>query len=870
MPAPFGSFPFDASGIDNFAHPQLITAQRAPTNQDIYPLGTEWIDASSLPGIIYTYVGGSTAWETGGNAYATTTTPGIVTLSSSIAGDASSTTLVPTVKEIKDYVDGVAIAGAPVATTTVQGIVTLATDTKAVNGTASTGLVALAVQPSNLAAVFASPPATGGTTPAAGAFTTLAFTTLSGSAGGNWLSGGTTINIGSDASNDAINIGTAGARIITLGDNSGATSVVINTGTGNLDLGVDTIAHAIRIGNATGATSVAITSGTGSIALASTGSGDITANSSDTLLLDSAGVLELNSSAGVISIGNDAVSQNIQIGTAGTRTITMGNVTATTQVVLNAGSNGFLFDGVTSSIFSIGPSNTTGAITIGGTAQSTGVITLGSSSATSTVKIQSGAGASTTTIGEGTAGANTTSINNGATGANSTINLLSGAVTAGTHAVNIFTGAASGGSQTFNLFTSTNAGAINIGTGGTGVKTIAIGGTAANVITLANTQTSGSLTVGNALVGGTVTVGGAAMTGALTLGASTAGQTVNISSAATIAGTNVVNVLAGATPGASQTFNLMTGVGTAGTYAVNILTGNSTGTTQSVSIATGSADTTLALGNVTGATGMTLSVGTGNFLANGAVTSTYTIGTALGTGLINIGLSTAGQTVAINNAASNTVANVVNILNGATPGANNTLNIMNGAGTAGTQTFNLLASGATRAGAVNIGTGAAAHAIVLGQVTSTIAVNGPQTNTLASGAATALTINTSAGTGKGISVTSSAVTVPDILSNVGGIQVTPTVVTAGASPQVCSNRHGSVIFSGVSIAAAATQVFTITNTLVTASSHIMAVIYGATTGSAPVIQSISPGAGTFNVTVMNGTGLTTTTANITVVFWVLD
>jgi len=251
---------------------------------------------------------------------------------------------------------------------------------------------------------------------------------------------------------------------------------------------------------------------------------------------------------------------------------------------------------------------------------------------------------------------------------------------------------------------------------------------------------------------------------------------------------------------------------------------------------------------------------------------TISVGGTAGTGTITLGQATnaTGQTISIASAASNTGANIVNILSGATPGASTTLNIMGGAGTAGTQTFNVLASGATRAGAVNIATGIAAHAVTIGQVTTTIAINGPTTHTLASGSAVGVTINTASGTGAGLSVTSSGVTIPDILSNVGGVKVTPSIVTAGASPQVSSNRHGSVIFSSVSIAAAADQTFTITNTLVTSSSKFIISMYGATTGSATSIKALTPGSGTFNVVVTNGTGATTTTANIEFVYWVLN
>ena len=69
----------------------------------------------------------------------------------------------------------------------------------------------------------------------------------------------------------------------------------------------------IEIGNVTGATSVTVNSGTGGTAINSTDAGDIIVNSDDTFLLDADGVLELNSSAGAISIGNDADNFAINI-----------------------------------------------------------------------------------------------------------------------------------------------------------------------------------------------------------------------------------------------------------------------------------------------------------------------------------------------------------------------------------------------------------------------------------------------------------------------------------------------------------------------------------------------------------------------------
>lgn len=109
----------------------------------------------------------------------------------------------------------------------------------------------------------------------------------------------------------------------------------------NINIGTGAAARTITVGNVTGATSLVLNSGTGGISLTSTGAGDILLNSSDTVLIDSVGVLELNSSAGVISIGNDAIAQAINIGTgAAARPITIGNITSGTSLTLNANTGG--------------------------------------------------------------------------------------------------------------------------------------------------------------------------------------------------------------------------------------------------------------------------------------------------------------------------------------------------------------------------------------------------------------------------------------------------------------------------------------------------------------------------------------------------
>lgn len=60
MSTPFGSYPFDASGVDNVAHPTVIQGYRAPAVTDIYPAFTEWVDLSQSPALLYVSQGAGT------------------------------------------------------------------------------------------------------------------------------------------------------------------------------------------------------------------------------------------------------------------------------------------------------------------------------------------------------------------------------------------------------------------------------------------------------------------------------------------------------------------------------------------------------------------------------------------------------------------------------------------------------------------------------------------------------------------------------------------------------------------------------------------------------------------------------------------
>jgi hypothetical protein len=183
--------------------------------------------------------------------------------------------------------------------------------------------------------------------------------------------GAKTINIGNGVDGNTISLGNGintSAQTINIASGAAAADSTVNifggvatAGTQTLNLATGASATAVNIGNTTGATAVVINSGTGSIALTSTGTGDITLDSDDTLLLDADGVLELNSSAGAISIGNDADAQAINIGTgAAARTITLGNATGATSVVVDVGT-GNLDLGVTATAHTTTLGSTTGA-----------------------------------------------------------------------------------------------------------------------------------------------------------------------------------------------------------------------------------------------------------------------------------------------------------------------------------------------------------------------------------------------------------------------------------------------------------------------------------------------------------------------------
>jgi hypothetical protein len=94
---------------------------------------------------------------------------------------------------------------------------------------------------------------------------------------------------------------------------------------------------------------------------------------------------------------------------------------------------------------------------------------------------------------------------------------------------------------------------------------------------------------------------------------------------------------------------------------------------------------------------------------------------------------------------------------------------------------------------------------------------------------------------------------------------------AAASPVVLNARSGQVVFTSVSIAAAADLTLTITNSAITASTtQVICDVSGATTGAALSVKSKTSSTGSLALVITNGTGATTTTADITVTFLVVN
>lgn len=340
----------------------------------------------------------------------------------------------------------------------------------------------------------------------------------------------------------------------------------------------------------------------------------------------SAGAITLSLPAAIVTPGSLTTTTTLTVGTnltvngnlsvAGTISFTDGLVVTgglTTDTLTTTGNVSMTG---AASVITIGDAARTATMNLGtSTAANSLLIQNGINSGTQTTSINNGATAAASIVnilsGAGSAGASqllmadnprvtvidlgnvapaaarTTTIAGGNAAVNDTVTLFGGAPSAGTQTFNLFSGNATGGTQVFNLGTGTGALALNIGTGATGVKTIAIGGTAANVITLGNTQTGGSIAIGALMTTGTITIGGTGLqVGTLTFGGGTGAQTVNLATG----GTGIKTVNIGNTAGVANVLSIGTLLGTTtfnGPTLVTLASGAATGLAVDTSGGTG-------------------------------------------------------------------------------------------------------------------------------------------------------------------------------------------------------------------------------------------------------------------------------------------
>lgn len=291
----------------------------------------------------------------------------------------------------------------------------------------------------------------------------------------------------------ALNIGTAAvASTITMGNITGATTVNINTGTGGsthtttngtyslvtgtgaINIGADAAAKTITIGNVTGATAVTINSGTGAINIGT-------------------------SIAKTITIGNGTGATAINI-TTGSGILTVTSTNGAMSFVPNGGT--LNLNNTTNGIINMGAIASSSGINIfnGGAIAILGVpVNINTTAVNRTTNIGNNTGASPIIMIAGTSGCTLTTTNAVVTVATGTGAVtISGDATA--NAVNIATGA---GAKTLIIGSTNTTSAVTINTGSGGVSipsfttTGALVSNASGLITDATASTSGFVLTSN-------------------------------------------------------------------------------------------------------------------------------------------------------------------------------------------------------------------------------------------------------------------------------------------------------------------------------------------------------------------------------------
>lgn len=467
------------------------------------------------------------------------------------------------------------------------------------------------------------------------------------------------------------------------------------------------------------------------------------------------------------------------------------------------------------------------------------------------------------TIGAGTALALTGTASSSITMTNAAF-----AISTGTGALNLGTDAAA---KTVTLGSTTGAastvvqcgtGALNI-TGG-GAMTLSAAGllkidSSAGRIDIGTDVVAQNINIGTGAAARTISIGNSTGASSVVLDCGTGNMDVGVT--ATAHTTRV-----GSTTGASA-LTLQAGTGaftcTAGgvldVNAVGAVTVDSTGgaiqigngaDAFAIDLGTGAAARTITIGNATGATSVVVNSGTGNLdLGVNATDHTSRLGSTTGVSALTLQAGTGATTITAGGAFD---VNAVGAVTIDSTGA--AIQIGNGA----------------NAFAVDIGTGGAARTITIGNNTgaTSVIVNGG-TGAMQFGA-NAIAHATTIGSTTGAAATTVQGGTGGIAINAAGIVTMLPATDSQAGAAVTINANVGVgTFTGLTTAAAASQVFTITNSLCTATSAILCTLANLGANDAQMtVQRVVPGAGSFTVTAKNN-GAAALNGDVIITFWII-
>lgn len=119
--------PLGYTGINYNTQPQFITANRAPTINDFNFSGTQWLDQSVNPGVIYETSGGG-VWNVGGNVQASTTVAGITRYATAAeVNTGTGTNNAALAVDVFNLAQSIVVGAVPAASETNAGIAEIAT-----------------------------------------------------------------------------------------------------------------------------------------------------------------------------------------------------------------------------------------------------------------------------------------------------------------------------------------------------------------------------------------------------------------------------------------------------------------------------------------------------------------------------------------------------------------------------------------------------------------------------------------------------------------------------------------------------------------------------------------------------------------------